>query len=513
MKGSVHRFWASLGVSIGIFIVSMDWSIVQNALPVIQRSLGASIGELQWIMNAFSIFTVGFLVIMGRLGDILGRRKIYILGVLVFAIASLGAALSVTSLLLVIARACQGLGFAMIMPMGQALLIHVYPEEEHGKAMGIWGLLAGLGMIFGPVVGGVIVSFVAWQWIFYINIPFAVLSLILVVLFIKDSKNETSLSYLDIKGAICFTTGIGALIFVIIQTPDWGWGWPVGLALAITVIAFTAFFFLEKKAQVPLIQFDFFKNSRFFGGAISIFTACFLSWASFFLMPLYLQSYRHDPPWASGLALVAIGVSYALFSYLAGKMSDKTDKQRILIAGFIMMSLELIGFLVTCEEMSFVVIVFLLFIFGAGLSFAWVPSNSLGISALPRGCAGIASGAITTIQETGGALGLALAGSLFRVTEKHHFITLVESKGMTLPEPVANKAKALLSDPEKWDAYLRTELPYSYGQLSTLFKSSFLFGLRSALLFALFLVLFVISILIFLLKKRPKKRDRNSSAL
>ena len=506
MKESIHRFWASLGVGAGIFIVAADWSIVQNALPVLQRSLGASIGELQWIMNSFSIFTVGFLVVMGRVGDIFGRRRVYVLGILVFTAASLGAALSVNSLSLIIARAFQGLGFAMIMPMGQALIVHIYPKEEHGKAMGIWGLLAGLGIVFGPIIGGMIVSFFAWQWIFYINIPVAALSLILVALFVEESKNEEAPPHLDIKGAIFFTIGIGALIFIIVQAPDWGWGLPVGLALAVTIIALTGFYFLERKVQTPLIQFDFFKNRGFFGGAIGIFTACFLSWTSFFLVPLYLQVYRNDPPWVSGLALVAIGVSYSVFARIAGKMSDKVDKRKIVIVGLILMFLELICFAAICEMTSFAVIAILLFVFGTGLSLAWIPSNSLGISALPRGFAGIASGAITTIQETGGALGLALVGSVLRVAEKYRFGMLAESGGMSLSEPVANKAKTLLSDPEKWYAFLRTKLPHSHDQLSALFKSSFLFGVRSALVLAIVLAFLVMIILVFLLRKSPAKK-------
>ena len=171
------------------------------------------------------------------------------------------------------------------------------------------------------------------------------------------------------------------------------------------------------------------------------------------------------------------------------------------------MFLELIVFLFTCENIPFVGILLLLFTFGAGLSLTWIPSNSLGISALSRDRAGIASGAITTIQETGGALGLALSGSLLRATEKHHFIKLTESKGMPIAESIANKAKTLLSDPEKWYAYLRTKLSYSHEQLLTLFKSSFLFGLRSALFLAIFLIIAVVTALVFLSKKPLKKKN------
>ncbi|MEM7175684.1 MAG: MFS transporter [Chlamydiota bacterium] len=509
MKQSIHRFWASVGVGAGIFIVAADWSIVQNALPVLQRSLGASIGELQWIMNAFSIFTVGFLVVMGRVGDIVGRRKIYVLGVLVFTAASLGAALSTNALALIMARACQGLGFAMIMPMGQALIVHIYPEEEHGKAMGIWGLLAGLGIVFGPIIGGLIVSFFAWQWIFYINIPVAAFVLVLVALFVEESRNQESPPHLDIKGAVCFTIGVGALIFTIVQAPDWGFGLPVGLASAVALAAFTVFYFLEQKAQTPLIQFDFFKNHRFFGGAIGIFTACFLSWTSFFLVPLYFQIYRHDPPWISGLALVAIGVAYSLFAQIGGKLSDKIDKRKIIFVGFILMFLELISFTISIEVIPFAVIVFLLFIFGTGMSLAWIPSNSLGISALPRGYAGIASGAIATIQETGGAVGLAITGSVLRVAEKYRFAALAESGGVRLPEPVAREAKTLLSNPKQWYAFLSAKVSYSYDQLSDLFTHSFLFGLRSALYLAIALTLLVMIVLIVLF---TRDRERKSPA-
>lgn len=503
MKESTSRSGTCIGVGLGVLIGATDWSIVQNALPTIQNSLGASIGQLQWIMNSFGLFMTVLLVTMGRLGDIYGRKRIFNLGLLIFGLASLGAALSSTPFGLIVARAFQGVGFAMLMTTSQALLTHAFPEDQHGHAMGIWATLAGIGLVLGPVLGGIIVSFLPWSWIFYINIPITIISYIFVKIFVVESKNEEHPPVLDIKGIIIFTLGLGFLIFGIIEGPGWGWSNPFILAcFALAIIFLLVFYFVERKTKVPLIQFSFFKNRRFTAAALTIFTGCFLFWATFFLMPLYLQNFRNESPWVSGLVLLSVGIPFTIISRFAGAAGDRIDKQKLIPSGLFLVLLFAISVLWIGDSVPLILICLGLVFFGAGQAIFWAPGTSLGISALPRSQSGVASGAITTIQETGGSVGIALAGTIFRVTEKHHFQDLVDNRGMNLSSEVIAKAQSLLSDPEKLKAFLTNQVPSLDHIITDLFKASFLFGFHSSMILTAALSFVSMVSIYFLLKKK-----------
>jgi len=503
MKESAKRFWSSLGIGLGILIGSTDWSIVQNALPAIQRDLGASIGELQWVMNSFGLFMTALLVAMGRLGDIYGRRRIFNLGLVIFALSCLGAALSPTPFWLIIARAFQGVGFAMLMPTSQALLTHAFPENEHGKAMGIWATLAGVGLVLGPVLGGIIVSLLSWNWIFYINIPFAILSFILVRGFVQESKNEEHPPHLDIKGIVLFILGLGSFIFAVIQAPAWGWKHPAVLScFAVAIILFIVFYFVEKRTDLPLIEFSFFKNRQFTAGSLTIFCGCFLFWTTFFLLPLYLQNYRNETPWVSGLILLAVGIPFTIISHFAGSAGDRIDKRKLIPTGLLLVFIAAFAFTQIDASISLFWICVLLAIFGAGQAIFWSPGTSLGISALPRSQTGVASGAITTIQETGGSAGIALAGTIFRFTEKHHYRDLTQTNQINISDEVIKKVQSLLSAPDKLHSYLNEQAPVIHHKLTVIFKSSFLFGFHCGMILATVLSFVCMVTIFFLLKKK-----------
>lgn len=209
----------------------MDWSIVNNALPSIQRNLGATIGELQWIINAFGLGMAATMVTFGRFADAYGRRLFFFIGLIICALSSIGAALSPSAGWLITFRTFQGLSNAMVITTSQALITHVFPEEQHGKAMGIWTAIVGIGLALGPVLGGIIIAIASWHWIFYFNIPFLLISYLIVKATVEESKNEGQSTKIDLPGLFLLVGGIRAFIMAIIQGPDWGWNSPVTLAL------------------------------------------------------------------------------------------------------------------------------------------------------------------------------------------------------------------------------------------------------------------------------------------
>lgn len=503
MKETPSHFCCIVGIGLGVLVGATDWAIVQNALPAIQNSLGASMGALQWIMNSFGLFMTALLVAMGKLGDLYGRRRIFNLGLFIFALACLGAALSPTPFWLIVARAFQGVGFAMLTPTSQALMTHAFPEEEHGKAMGIWATLAGVGLALGPALGGIIVSFLHWSWIFYINIPIAILSYILVRTFAAESKNEDHPPHLDVKGIILFILSFGTFIFVVIQAPDWGWTNPLILSLfAVAILLFIIFYSAEKKTKSPFIEFSFFKNRQFTAGALSVFSGCFLFWVTFFLIPLYLQNYRGDPPWLSGLILLSVGISFTITSHFAGSAGDRMNKQKLIPSGLLLVFISMVSFSLLGAFISIFVICGVLFLFGVGQATLWSPGTSLGIRALPRSRSGLASGALTTLQETGGSVGIALAGTAFRIAEKHHYQELTHSIPFNISPELKVKIQSLLSTPEKLHEFLNHQTPTMNHHFIDIFKSSFLYGFHVSMIFAAALALISMLTIFFLLKNK-----------
>ena len=505
MKISCRRVFASIGIGLGILVGATDWSIVQNALPVIQDGLEASLGELQWVMNSFGLFLTALLVTMGRFGDIYGRRRIFSIGLIIFGLACLGAALSPTPFALIVARAFQGVGFAMLIPTSQALLIHLFPEDQQGKAMGIWATLIGIGLVLGPVLGGIIVTFFSWHWIFYINIPFIIISYLMVRSLVKESKNEEHPAVLDIKGIVIIILGLGAFIFAIIEAPEWGWTHPVILASFVAAaVLFILFYFVEKGEEVPLIKFSLFKNRCFTAGALSQFSGCFLFWVTFFLVPLYLQNYRRETPWASGLILLSVGIPFAVISRFAGAAGDRIDKNKLITSGFFLAFIALLSLILIGPSTSITLICVILAVFGAGQAILWSPGTSLGLSALPRNQVGVASGALTTIQEAGGSVGIAFAGTIFTMVEKSRYRELIATKQIAISSKFSEKIESLLATPSELHTFLSEQAPQLHLKLYDIFRASFLSGFHSGMLLAVALAFCSMVTIFFLRKKKVR---------
>ena len=252
---------------------------------------------MQWILSAYGLSTTVFLVTMGRLGDIIGRHKLFLLGLLIAWVASLGAGLSFSPSLLIVCRCFLGLSVAILMPCSQSLVTLAYPDNLHGKALGVWMTTIWIGLAIGPLIGGVITQLLSWHWIFYFNLPFLLMSYILTSCYIEESKNEKESKKLDFLGIGLLTLGLGSLIFAIIEAPNWGWSSPIIWGLfGLSWIGFIAFYFFENITSSPLIKFDFFKNKQFVTGSFGAFSIVFLFWGIFFMTPLYLQNIRNFSP-------------------------------------------------------------------------------------------------------------------------------------------------------------------------------------------------------------------------
>ena len=506
MDNVKKRYWAAMGICIGVFSVAMDWSVVNNSLPSIQRALGTSLGELQWIMNAFGLAMTVSLVTIGRLGDIIGRRRLYYIGLIIFGLSSIGAALSPSAGFLIINRCFQGLSMAIMMPCSQSLITHAFPEELHGKALGIWMTVMGIGISLGPVVGGIVVTLLSWHWIFYLNLPFVIISLILITMFVEESRNESQVPKFDIPGVILLIIALGSFVFALVQAPTWGWNTPViwGL-LGISVLGFIAFFFAERRAESPLIQFEFFNNRKFFAGSLGAYSIAFLFWGVFFLVPLYLQNVRGLSPAASGLMLISQTIPFAILSHYAGNISHRVGTEILVKVGALISALGVLLMALYTTQTPLALVAIALGLFGVGGGLMFGPTTSLGISALPRSSSGLAAGAVTTIQEIGSAMGLTLVGTLFRSQEKAALSENLLKENIHLSSNAIEKIRSLMSSYDHLKQEILTFPAQTQNKIIIAFQQSFVDGFAWGMWLCAFVATLSLLLILLILRKNHEK--------
>lgn len=503
-----NKWVAAIGITLGMFAVAMDFSIVNTALPSIQKYLSASIIELQWVMNIFALFLSPFLVTMGRFADLFGRKRIFLIGVTIFTLSSLVAGLSVNIYWLIVSRAFQGLSTAIILPCTQALLSLSFPAKEKGRAMGIWVGSIGTGLAVGPMLGGIIVGTLGWRWIFFINLFFMPLCFIISFLSVKEVHEKKEGEKIDWLGLTYLFTGVLALVIAVTEGGDRGWSSPVFIGFLIVAgLCLTALVFAEKKSESPIIPFRLFFNRAFLSCAIANFVSIFYYWGAFFLLPLYLGNIRGETPFRMGYILLCITVPVVIFSPIVGKLTEKKiSAKSIIILGLFMMALSALMQAFFAEQNALWYLIIALLLMGLGWTFMYGPATTVALSQIPSNFAGVASGALNTIQELGGAIGLAITVSIFRFRDNQTLIQGLKNKNLYLNMENSDQIRSLLADPEAATAKLST-----FGQtgkeLLPLFRQSFLEGYTSAmwLLFALSLLGAVVIIFFLHAKKRKQQ--------
>ncbi len=416
MNESGTSKWGTLVTcSLSTFVAWLDFAIVNTALPAIQQDLSTSIAELQWVINSFTLAITVLIVTIGRLSDHLGRKIINILGVSCFGLFSLCAGLSQSPTWLIIFRFLQGASAAAIVPSALALISHAFPGAEKGKALGMWSAINGIGMAVGPAVGGFFVSALSWRWIFFINVPISILSVILSFLFVTESRLEKGAQKIDLKGFLLFTVGLTALIFALMHAPDWGWADKKSLLIEAAAIGFLVWFYLsERHSPNPIIPFSLLLTRSFLSPTLVMFGLNFVLASAIFLIPLYLIQIRGQAAYAAGLMILPITACIGLFSLFSGHLMAKISGKKLMFFGLILYcaSTALQGFFSTDSSIYFLLASFILL--GIGWGIARTPATTQALSSAPQHFAGTASGVLWSVQNMGGALSIAIILTLFR---------------------------------------------------------------------------------------------------
>jgi EmrB/QacA subfamily drug resistance transporter len=334
LNRSSRKWWVFAGLSLGTIVVYIDFTIVNTALPAIQRDLKVSFVELQWVMNAFVLALCIFIANMGRFGDAFGRRLMLYIGLGLFGGASVFGGLAPNGFILIIARAIQGIGSSIIIPSSLALVSNTFPENERGRAIGIWASMIGIGLSIGPVLGGMITSALSWRWIFFVNIPIVILAVIICLLSLKETIKQEEGRRIDWYGLLLMIIGLGTLVSAIIQGPEWGWTSIISIAFfIIAIISLVALYFVENKVTSPIIDFRLFANRGFLSGACANYTMASFAYAAFFLMPLYLKNIIGEQPYKIGILLVPITVLMAIVAPIPGRIIDFRDAKIPILLG------------------------------------------------------------------------------------------------------------------------------------------------------------------------------------
>jgi EmrB/QacA subfamily drug resistance transporter len=414
-KDSARAWWVLGCVSLPLFAVCVNTTSINTALPAIADDLGASLPSLQWVVNAYILVAAAFVVSGGRLGDLLGRRRVFLAGVVLFGAASVLIALSDSVGLLIVARGLQGLGSSMIVPGSLSLVGVAFPPERRTAAIGVWAAVVGLGFAMGPLIGGALTQSLGWQWVWWSNIPLVVAAVLLALARVPESRDEGELS-IDVPGIVLLGGGAFALVFGLTQARVWGWGDPRVLGLfAAAVALFAGFVFNEQRARLPLVHFRFFREGGFAAGVVGTFSATLVLLGAYYVFNLFLQSFVvfDLSPLEAGAALLPMSFGMFVVSLAAGPIAQRVGGRGPIAIGFLSIGL---GFLLVSQigEGSGVTDLIPGFILiGAGQGMVTGPTSAVAVAAVPEEDAGEASGVVNMGRYLGGSIGVTICGLVY----------------------------------------------------------------------------------------------------
>ncbi len=405
--------WTFAITSVALFMVALDNLVVTTALPVIKADLGASLSALEWMVNAYTLTFAVLLLTGAALGDRFGRRRMFILGLVIFTAGSAAAALAPSSDLLIVARAIQGVGGAFVTPLSLTILSGAVPPERRAVALGAWGGIAGLAIAIGPLVGGAIAEGVNWHWIFWLNVPIGIVAIVLSTFRLTESYGPDGA--LDLPGLGLVSAGLFALVWGVIHGNDLGWTDPqIITALAIGAVLMALFLAWEARTASPMLPLRFFRSRGFTAANVVSFLMYFGVFGAVFLLVQFFQIVQGLSPFQSGLRTLPWTAMPAIVAPLAGVLAGRIGGRPILVAGMVALSAGLAWIAaVTTPTVAYPVLVPGFVLAGIGMGLFFAPIANVVLSSVDRIEEGQASGATNTIREIGGVFGVAVLASVF----------------------------------------------------------------------------------------------------
>jgi EmrB/QacA subfamily drug resistance transporter len=403
-------------VGAAFFMTILDVAIVNVAIPSIQKDLNIAESTVQWVVTAYAITFGGFLLLGGRMADLLGRRNIFLLGLTIFTIASLVCGLASSAGVLIAARAVQGVGAAIISPAALSIVTTTFEEgAERNKALGIWGALGGSGAAVGVLLGGVLTKYFGWEWIFFVNVPVGALVFALTRPIVPESRADLGHRRFDAMGALAVTGGLALLVYAIAKAPDVGWATGRTIGLLIASIAILAVFVAwELRAPAPLVPFSIFRLRTLTGANVVGLLLGATIYANFFILTLYVQQVLGWSALKTGLTFLATAGTTVIWAGVAQALVTKIGPRTVMTIGLAVMSLTVLGYTrLPVHGHYWPDLLPLYLVFALGLAFGFIPVTIAAFIGVPPHQAGLASGLLNTTQQIGGAVGVAVTSTIF----------------------------------------------------------------------------------------------------
>jgi len=426
-----NRKWWTLGaMCFALFMIMLDNTVVNVALPSIQNDLGASISGLEWTVNGYTLSFAVLLATGGRLGDIFGRRRMFLAGVVIFALSSATAGLAPDETSLVVSRIVQGVGAALMMPGTLSIITDAFPAHERGKAMGTWAGVSALALAIGPVLGGFLTENVSWRAIFYINIPVAIGAVAATLFAVRESRDTSVGRDVDYPGVGVLTVGLTALVLALVEGNSWGWGSPQVLGLiALALVALPAFVFVENRVKAPMVQFDLLADRNFLGAIVVAMIISFAMLGVFFFLALYMQDILHYSPLEAGVRFLP-STLMVFVAPVAGRLADRFGPRWLIAGGLLLVAASLFTFSGIAVDSGYLDLLPGFMLLGIGIAMTMSPMTSAAMNAVPVQKAGIASGVLSMFRMVGGSLGIAVTGAIFQGLVSSKLDTLLSGSGI-----------------------------------------------------------------------------------
>jgi EmrB/QacA subfamily drug resistance transporter len=408
------RKWWTLGaVAFGLFMIMLDNTVVNVALPAIQEDLGVGLSELEWIVTGYALTFAALMLTGGKLADLMGRRLIFVVGLAIFTVASLACGLADSGNVLIGARIVQGAGAALMNPATLSIISATFPPQQRGMAIGIWAGVSALALAIGPLVGGLLTEHASWHWIFFINVPIGVLAIVASFLLIDESRDTSEVQRLDLPGLLTSGIGLFSLTYGLIEANTYGWtSGRIVLAFVVAVVALVSFVLLEQHQRTPMLDLSLFRNRTFAGANSVMLLVALAMFGVFFFVSLYMQNILGYSAVQAGAAFLPLTVLIVLIAPAAGKASDRFGSRWLMGSGMTLLAIQLFYFSRLGLHETYWALLPGMLVGGVGMALVMTPSAAAAMSGVPVDKAGVGSAVLNSARQVGGSVGIALIGAI-----------------------------------------------------------------------------------------------------
>ncbi len=408
-----RKWWTVAAVSFALFMIMLDNTVVNVALPAIQRDLGISVSELEWVVTGYALSFAVLMLSGGKLADMFGRRRIFLTGLVIFTISSLFCGLAGGAGLLIGARVVQGTGAALMMPATLSIITATFPPKERGTALGIWAGVSAMALAIGPLIGGLITEHVNWNWVFYINVPIGIIGLAAGRIIIRESRDTSHEQRLDVPGLVTSGIALFALVYALIEANSKGWTSPLIIGLfVVAAVSGTAFVLLELHQRLPMFDVTLFRNSTFSGANVVALLVSLAMFGVFFFVSLYMQNILGYSPVRAGASFLPMTLLIIVVAPLAGRASDRLGSRWLMAGGLTLVAISLLIYAQLQTDSGYFDLLPAMILGGVGMASTMTPMTAAALSAVPVDKAGVGSGMLNTFRQVGGSLGIAVMGAI-----------------------------------------------------------------------------------------------------